>query len=477
MMLFDVLHKSLGRASTSGIFLSILLSCTNTIAGETGVGFFVSRDGYFVTNYHAVINAGSSGIAIRDKFGNHFAAVVIATDTANDLILLKAEGKFTAIPIAKSSSIEIGDKVFAAAPHKSAGRGAGLVKVMVSSLTGLQDAPNVFGITMSPASNGIGGTGAPLLTSEGNVIGVMTTPHRSKLVLATNKSRKEETAFAVKSDYLLALLATKKAAWSQLQPLNMVTSRTHGQMAKDISRAVGVVVSGAGNSSDNGSLMPLVNDEVNAATSVIVHSPDKHYSGTLASAEALFQTGYQALQQQDYPVAYHWLGQAAEQGHAKAQFAIANMYLNGQGVERDALTASLWFRKAALQGDLAAGDHLGILFRDGLGVERDDIEAAWWFNRSAKQGSSSAQANLGLMYEDGRGVNQDDAEAVQWFKKAAEQGNMLAQYRLGIHYMEGLGVVKDEAEATKWLTQSARHGFAEAQDYLRASGAPSTLTR
>jgi TPR repeat protein len=455
-----------------------MMFCTSILAGDAGVGFFVTRDGYFVTNYHTVINTGSSSVAIRDKFGNQFAAVVVATDTANDLVLLKAKGRFTAIPIAKSSAIEIGDKVFTAAAnyHVSRGSGTGLVKAVVSSLTGLQGAPNIFAISMPPASNGIGGTGGPLLTSDGNVIGVMTAPRRSKLVLATNKGRTEGTAFAVKSDYLLALLATKKAAWSQLQPLNAATSRTHGQVARDTGRAVGVIVSGVEQSSDNNSPIPLVKSEVHAATSVPVPSSNPHYPAVAASVEEMFQTGHKALQQQDYPVAYHWLSQAAEQGHAKAQADLAGMYLNGQGVDKDALTASHWFRKAALQGDLQAGENLGILFREGLGVERDDIEAAWWFNRSAKQGSASAQANLGLMYEDGRGVSQDDAEAVQWFRRAAEQGNSLAQYRLGIHYVEGRGVVKDEAEATKWLTQSARHGFAQAQDYLRASRASPALT-
>jgi hypothetical protein len=355
-----------------------------------------------------------------------------------------------------------------------------LIKATVSSLTGLQGAPNIFGISISQASGGIGGTGGPLLTSDGNVIGVMTTPLRSKLVLAANKSRKENNAFAIKSDYLLALLATKKAAWSQLQSPNVTISRTHGQVAKYIGRAVGVVVSLEVNSSDNSPSAPLAKHEVNKMVSAEATPPDTHQSDaihselavtqTTSSVEEMYQTGHKALSQQDYPVAYHWLNQAAEQGHAKAQAALANMYLNGQGVDRDALTASVWFRKAALQGDNLAGENLGILFRDGVGVEQDDIEAAWWFNRSAKRGSPSAQANLGLMYEDGRGVNQDDAEAVQWFRRAAERGNALAQYRLGIHYVEGRGVVKDTAEASKWLTKSARQGFAQAQDYLRAGG-------
>jgi hypothetical protein len=471
MVQLNILSKLPRYGANLGLFLLTMMLCTTIMAGDAGVGFFVTRDGYFVTNYHTVINTGSSGVVIRDKFGNQFAATAVATDTANDLALLKAKGKFTAIPIAQSNAIEIGDKVFAADPHPrvSRGSGTGLVKAVVSSLTGLQGAPNVFGITMSPASNGIGGTGGPLLTSEGNVIGVMTAPRRSKLVLAANKGNAEGTAFAVKSDYLLALLATKKSVWSQLQPPNVLTSRTHGQVAKDIGRAVGVVVTGVESSSDNSSLKSLGKHEAKAVTSVPVPLPNTRYPDAITSVEEMFQTGHQALQQQDYPVAYHWLSKSAEQGYVKAQALLAGMYLNGQGVDSNALVASQWFRKAALQGDVSAGESLGLLFRDGIGVEQDEIEAVWWFRRAAKQGSPSAQANLALMYEEGRGVSRDDAEAVQWFQKAAQQGNPLAQYRLGIYYLEGRGVIKDQTQASKWLTESARQGFAQAQDYLRAS--------
>ena len=487
--------KQLSCGRSFSICLLALILCPsisigtsiNAVAGDAGTGFFVTRDGYFVTNHRTVLNAGSNTITIRDKFGKQFAAVVVAADAANDLVLLKANGSFVAVPIAKSSTVEIGDRVFASVPSNRMSRspGTGLIKATVSSLTGLRGAPNVFGISISSTSGGIGGTGGPLLTSDGNVIGVMTAPRRSKVVLAANKGRMESTAFAIKSDYLLALLATNKSAWSQLQPPSVAISRTHGQVAKYIGRAVGMVVAVEVNKSS----APVAKREVNKiaaaeAPTEKVHSDtsnsDTYLSDaspsrvaatkTTSSVEEMYQTGHKALSQQDYPVAYHWISQAAEQGHAKAQAALANMYLNGQGVDRDALAASIWFRKAALQGDNLAGENLGILFRDGLGVEQDDIEAAWWFNRSAKRGIPSAQANLGLMYEEGRGVSQDDAEAVQWFRRAAERGNALAQYRLGIHYVEGRGVVKDNAEASKWLTKSARQGFAQAQDYLRAGG-------
>ena len=199
MMLLDMLGKRLrcGGKGLSICLLAIVLcpsisigTSVSALAGDAGTGFFVTHDGYFVTNYRTVLNAGSTTITIRDKFGKQFAAVVVATDATNDLVLLKAKGSFVAVPIAKSSTVEIGDRVYATVPRNGMSRspGTGLIKATVSSLTGLQGAPNIFGISISQASGGIGGTGGPLLTSDGNVIGVMTTPLRSKLVLAANKS-------------------------------------------------------------------------------------------------------------------------------------------------------------------------------------------------------------------------------------------------------------------------------------------------
>jgi hypothetical protein len=42
--------------------------------------------------------------------------------------------------------------------------------------------------------------------------------------------------------------------------------------------------------------------------------------------------------------------QAAEQGHAEAQFNIGLMYLSGSGVENDHTTGMLWIERAAAAG-------------------------------------------------------------------------------------------------------------------------------
>jgi len=110
-------------------------------------------------------------------------------------------------------------------------------------------------------------------------------------------------------------------------------------------------------------------------------------------------------------------------------------------------------RSAAEQGDAKAQFTLGEMYDQGRGVEQDYAEAAKWYQKSAKQGNADAQYSLGWMYAVGRGVTRDDAEAVKWYRQAAEQGHTVAQVNLGMMYAEGRGVAQNDAEAAKWYAK------------------------
>ena len=78
-------------------------------------------------------------------------------------------------------------------------------------------------------------------------------------------------------------------------------------------------------------------------------------------------------------------------------------------------------RLAAEQGDARAQFALGVRHLVGEGVPQDDAEAVHWIRLAAEQGHAVAQALLGNMYADGLGVLQGHAEAVRWYRLAAEQ--------------------------------------------------------
>jgi len=122
----------------------------------------------------------------------------------------------------------------------------------------------------------------------------------------------------------------------------------------------------------------------------------------------------------------------AEQGDAKAEANLGNMYYHGRGVPQDYAEALGWYRKAADQGDAKAENSIALLYYQGQGVPQDYAEALRWYRKAVDQGYPPGQYNLGNMYYYGRGVPQDRAEAERLYQKAADQGDEYAQRALGL---------------------------------------------
>ena len=69
------------------------------------------------------------------------------------------------------------------------------------------------------------------------------------------------------------------------------------------------------------------------------------------NAEAQFQLGKRYYSEKIYPGAVKCFRQAAEQGHAEAQYNLGVCYANGCGVPKDLQPAIYWYTKAAEQGN------------------------------------------------------------------------------------------------------------------------------
>jgi hypothetical protein len=83
----------------------------------------------------------------------------------------------------------------------------------------------------------------------------------------------------------------------------------------------------------------------------------------------------------------------AEQGNAKAQNHLGNMYAAGRGLTKDSAEAAKWYRKAAEQGLADAQSTLGVMYAEGDGVARDEVEALVWFILAARGGDQDARKN------------------------------------------------------------------------------------
>lgn len=109
----------------------------------------------------------------------------------------------------------------------------------------------------------------------------------------------------------------------------------------------------------------------------------------------------------------------AESGDAGAQFELALLYDNGEGVAKDSAKAVKWYRRSAEQGNAAAQNNLGVCYNRGEGVEKNPAEAAKWFRKSAEQGNKRAMRNLALVDDSGL----DSSEKNLWIYRAAEAGS------------------------------------------------------
>jgi hypothetical protein len=80
-----------------------------------------------------------------------------------------------------------------------------------------------------------------------------------------------------------------------------------------------------------------------------------------------------------------WLRRSANQGYARAQFALGEKYAKGDGIAKDEAEAARWYTLAADQGDYSAQLYLGVLYEYGRGVARDLVQAYKWYAIAARQ--------------------------------------------------------------------------------------------
>ena len=87
----------------------------------------------------------------------------------------------------------------------------------------------------------------------------------------------------------------------------------------------------------------------------------------------------------------------AELGMAAAQYDLALMYGNGEGVPENDAEAVKWYRKAADQGYADAQLNLGNMYAKGEGVPENDIRAYVWWSMAKTQGNTKAAGNLDIL--------------------------------------------------------------------------------
>jgi TPR repeat protein len=149
---------------------------------------------------------------------------------------------------------------------------------------------------------------------------------------------------------------------------------------------------------------------------------------------------------------------AADAGSAEARSRLAQMLLDGDGVDKDETAALRLFELAARAGHLEAANMVGRCYDLGWGAPVDKPRAAAWFKRAAERGLVWAKYNYATLLALGEGVPQDRPQALALFREAAEAGNAKAINFVGSFYEDGWAVEPDPAEAARCYRLAAEGG-------------------
>ena len=179
----------------------------------TGTGFFITDDGYLVSNYHVV--KGAAKVRLQTGAGL-LEATVVKVDAANDLALLKAVGRFAPLPIAASRGAKLGSTVATVGFPSIGLQGFSpkLAKGEIASLSGAGDDPRYFQISVPVQP---GNSGGALVDAHGNVVGIVAAKLNAQAALDATGQLPENVNYAVKSSLLLSFLESVPEVASKLK--------------------------------------------------------------------------------------------------------------------------------------------------------------------------------------------------------------------------------------------------------------------
>ncbi|HMC28425.1 MAG TPA: tetratricopeptide repeat-containing serine protease family protein [Verrucomicrobiae bacterium] len=168
----------------------------------SGTGFFITEDGFLITNHHVVRDATQIRLVTGAGL---IAAKLVKLDAANDLALLKAEGRFAPLSVAASRGVKLGGTVATVGFPNIGLQGFApkLAKGEIASLSGPQDDARYFQISVPVQP---GNSGGALVDERGNVVGVVSAKLDAAAAFAATGTLPENVNYAVKSGFLLSFL-------------------------------------------------------------------------------------------------------------------------------------------------------------------------------------------------------------------------------------------------------------------------------
>ena len=141
-----------------------------------GSGFFISPDGYIVTNRHVVV--GTASVTVKLEDGSEYPAKVVGMDKLSDIAVLKidAPGKsFPYLEFGDASKVRVGDFVIAVGNPYGFDYTVtfGIISAKERTIRE-ENGVMIYDVLQTDAAINPGNSGGPLVTMDGRVVGINT---------------------------------------------------------------------------------------------------------------------------------------------------------------------------------------------------------------------------------------------------------------------------------------------------------------
>ena len=138
------------------------------ISASSGSGFFVSKEGHIITNFHVIENCDVVKVHFK---GKEIDAEIFAIDKINDLAIVQTNiNPLNVFPVSNKDVVLLQDVIVAGYPlGKNVSSAIKMHKGSVTALAGYEDNYSNF---QTDATINQGNSGGPIIDKYGNVVGV-----------------------------------------------------------------------------------------------------------------------------------------------------------------------------------------------------------------------------------------------------------------------------------------------------------------
>ena len=136
-----------------------------------GTGFFITPDGYILTNNHLVEKDKTTRVSITTLGGKEYEAKIVGTDPSTDLALIKVQAKdMPYAELGDSAQVKVGEWVLAI------GNPLGMEHTVTAGIVSYKgrhiDTQSYQDFIQTDAAINRGNSGGPLINTRGEVVGI-----------------------------------------------------------------------------------------------------------------------------------------------------------------------------------------------------------------------------------------------------------------------------------------------------------------